>query len=66
MTEVRAASSRSVGPPTVEAVTGLLRGVIDPELGGNIVDLGMVPSVAVAPDGAVTVYYGKISVRIGS
>ena len=55
MTEVRAASSRSVGPPTVEAVTGLLRGVIDPELGGNIVDLGMVPSVAVAPDGAVTV-----------
>ncbi|MGD9703842.1 MAG: Mrp/NBP35 family ATP-binding protein [Acidimicrobiia bacterium] len=50
----RPASPRSASPPTVEAVTGLLRGVIDPELGGNIVDLGMVPSVAVGPDGAVT------------
>ncbi|MET0911267.1 MAG: P-loop NTPase, partial [Ilumatobacteraceae bacterium] len=55
MSDVRAAPPRSVGPPTVDAVTGLLRGVIDPELGGNIVDLGMVPSVIVAPDGAVTV-----------
>ena len=35
--------------PSVEEIYGLLRGVIDPELGGNIVDLGMVPSVTVAP-----------------
>ena len=39
--------------PTVEEVTGLLRGVIDPELGADIVSLGMVPSVAVEPDGTV-------------
>ncbi len=32
-----------------------LLGVIDPELGDNIVDLGMVRSVAVAADGRVTV-----------
>jgi ATP-binding protein involved in chromosome partitioning len=44
----------SVAPPSIDEVTGLLRGVIDPELGGNIVDLGMVPSVAVGDDGVVT------------
>ena len=42
-------------PPDVETVTALLRAVIDPELGADIVTLGMVPSVAVAPDGVVTV-----------
>jgi ATP-binding protein involved in chromosome partitioning len=41
--------------PTVEAVTELLRAVIDPELGADIVTLGMVPSVSVAPDGVVSV-----------
>ena len=42
-------------PPDVETVTGLLRAVIDPELGADIVTLGMVPSVAVSPNGVVTV-----------
>ncbi len=42
-------------PPTTEAVFGLLRGVIDPELGSDIVDLGMAKAVAVADDGTVTV-----------
>ena len=35
--------------PSVEEIYGLLRGVMDPELGGNVVDLGMIPSVSVAP-----------------
>ncbi len=42
-------------PPTVEEVTSVLGTVIDPELGADIVSLGMVPSVEVAPDGVVTV-----------
>lgn len=41
--------------PTHEQITEALRGVIDPELGGNIVDLGMVASIETAPDGVVTV-----------
>jgi ATP-binding protein involved in chromosome partitioning len=42
-------------PPDVETVTSLLRSVIDPELGADIVSLGMVPSVDVSEDGVVTV-----------
>jgi ATP-binding protein involved in chromosome partitioning len=45
----------TVEPPTVEQVTTLLRSVIDPELGADIVTLGMVPGVVVAPNGVVTV-----------
>jgi len=41
--------------PTEDAVRGALLGVIDPELGDNIVDLGMVRGIVVAPGGAVTV-----------
>jgi ATP-binding protein involved in chromosome partitioning len=41
--------------PTEDDVTGLLRGVIDPELGSDIVDLGMAKGVEVAADGAVTI-----------
>jgi ATP-binding protein involved in chromosome partitioning len=41
--------------PTVEEITTLLRAVIDPELGADIVTLGMVNDVVVAPNGAVTV-----------
>jgi ATP-binding protein involved in chromosome partitioning len=41
----------------MDEVTGLLRGVMDPELGGNIVDLGMVDlgRTRVDPDGFVTI-----------
>ena len=42
-------------PPSVDEVTALLRAVIDPELGADIVTLGMVPGVSVAADGVVTV-----------
>jgi ATP-binding protein involved in chromosome partitioning len=41
--------------PSREDVLGLLRAVVDPELGGNIVELGMVPAVAISPDGDVVV-----------
>jgi ATP-binding protein involved in chromosome partitioning len=42
-------------PPSVDDVLGLLRAVVDPELGADIVTLGMVPGIDVAPDGVVTV-----------
>ena len=42
-------------PPSANEVTELLRAVIDPELGADIVTLGMVPGVSVADDGVVTV-----------
>jgi ATP-binding protein involved in chromosome partitioning len=48
--------------PSVDAIIGLLRGVIDPELGSDIVDLGMVPSVTVSPDGDVVV---EVKLTIG-
>jgi len=41
--------------PTAEVVRNHLRGVIDPELGSDIVDLGMVRSVTVTDEGEVTV-----------
>ncbi len=41
--------------PTAEQVVELLRAVVDPELGSDIVTLGMVPAVEVSPDGVVTV-----------
>ncbi len=40
--------------PDQATITGVLRGVIDPELGANIVELGMIKGVAVADDGVVT------------
>ena len=41
--------------PTVDDVMGVLRGVIDPELGSDIVDLGMARGAVVNPDGLVEV-----------
>ncbi|MBL8775927.1 MAG: Mrp/NBP35 family ATP-binding protein [Acidimicrobiales bacterium] len=40
--------------PSTEEVMALLRGVIDPELGSDIVDLGMAKGAVVADDGTVT------------
>ncbi len=40
---------------TIEDIMAVLRGVIDPELGSSIVDLGMVPKVTIADDGFVMV-----------
>ena len=47
--------TKVVAPPPDEAVVAALRGVIDPELGDNVVDLGMVRAVQVAEGGAVDV-----------
>jgi ATP-binding protein involved in chromosome partitioning len=41
--------------PTPEDVLSVLRGVIDPELGSDIVDLGMARGAEVAPNGSVEV-----------
>ena len=41
--------------PSEEAVRGALFGVIDPELGDNVVDLGMVRGVDIEDDGQVEV-----------
>ena len=41
--------------PTVDDVMGVLRGVIDPELGSDIVELGMARGAVVNPDGLVEV-----------
>lgn len=52
----RPVKSRVVAPPpTEDDVRATLRGVVDPELGANIVDLGMVNGVEVSEDGFVLV-----------
>lgn len=43
------------GAPSPEDVVSVLRGVIDPELGSDIVELGMVQGVDIGADGLVTV-----------
>ncbi|MFV2039866.1 MAG: metal-sulfur cluster assembly factor, partial [Acidimicrobiales bacterium] len=42
-------------PITEDQVMSLLRGVVDPELGSDIVELGMAKGVDIADDGLVTV-----------
>lgn len=49
------ATALLASPPTEEEVLQVLGTVIDPELGADIVTLGMVPAVEVGPDGRVTV-----------
>lgn len=46
---------RRVAPPSVEEIRNLLRAVVDPELGDNIVDLGMATDVGVTDDGVVSI-----------
>jgi ATP-binding protein involved in chromosome partitioning len=48
-------SGHPAPPPSPEDIRGFLRGVIDPELGSDIVDLGMVRDVTVDPGGGVVV-----------
>jgi ATP-binding protein involved in chromosome partitioning len=45
----------SADRPTTDDLRSLLRGVIDPELGSDIVELGMVRHVTIDDDGAVVV-----------
>ncbi|MFN0029182.1 MAG: Mrp/NBP35 family ATP-binding protein [Acidimicrobiales bacterium] len=42
-------------PPTTEYVLGLLRGVVDPELGADVVELGMIRHVEVSTSGEVAI-----------
>jgi ATP-binding protein involved in chromosome partitioning len=44
-------------PPPTDAIRETLRGVVDPELGDNVVDLGMVRGIEATTDGAVTVHF---------
>ncbi|MGH9055165.1 MAG: Mrp/NBP35 family ATP-binding protein [Acidimicrobiales bacterium] len=46
-----------------EAVRGAMRGVIDPELGDDLVDLGMYLGADIAPDGTVTVKIALTTAR---
>ena len=48
-------SAERTAPPTVEEVTDVLSTVIYPELGSDVVSLGMIPRTDIFPDGAVVV-----------
>ena len=48
--------------PSPDAVRNLLRAVIDPELGDNVVDLGMVGDVTVGDDGVVRIGF-KLTIK---
>jgi metal-sulfur cluster biosynthetic enzyme len=45
------------GPATEEAVREALKHVVDPELGVNIVDLGLVYDVQINEEGAISIQY---------
>ena len=48
--------------PSADEVRNLLRAVIDPELGANIVDLGMAGDITVGADGVITIAM-KLTIR---
>ena len=54
-------SKRAVAAPSIEEVQNLLRAVIDPELGDNIVDLGMAGAITM-DDGVITIGV-KLTIR---
>ena len=56
-------SSPQVAPPTALEVTELLRAVMDPELGDNIVDLGMAGEVTVSNEGLVSIAM-KLTIKV--
>ena len=41
--------------PTKDEILQALRGVVDPELGGDVVELGMISDVTISEDGVVTI-----------
>ncbi|MYJ81360.1 MAG: DUF59 domain-containing protein, partial [Acidimicrobiaceae bacterium] len=41
--------------PTAEAVMDMMRGVVDPELGSNLVELGMARGAQVCDDGVIRI-----------
>ena len=52
-----ASPDETAGAPTEEQVLEALRNVVDPELGINIVDLGLVYEVTVDPSGDIDITY---------
>jgi metal-sulfur cluster biosynthetic enzyme len=56
-TDAAAPQGGGNGAPSSETVLEALRNVYDPELGINIVDLGLVYDVEVTPDGVVRIEY---------
>ena len=55
-------TGRVVPPPSADEVRNLLRAVMDPELGDNIVDLGMAGDVMVSDEGIVSIGM-KLTIR---
>jgi len=52
-----AGSDPNAGPATEQAVLDALKHVVDPELGINIVDLGLVYDVDISESGAIHIEY---------
>ena len=50
------------GLPSADAVRNLLKAVVDPELGDNVVDLGMVGDISVTDEGVVHVGF-KLTIK---